>query len=76
MQLAERFGVSVSDGFGVCLVTESSTSFDDGYNLVLAAEIDRRYGSGAFEAVFTESRRQSEKALWAARQSWQARQPE
>lgn len=69
-QLAERFGVGVSDGFGVCFVTASSMSFDDGYNAVLAAEIDGRHGRGAFESVFAESRQQSEEALWAARQSW------
>ena len=69
-QLAERFAVGVSDGFGVCFVTESGLAFDDGYNGVLAAEIDRRHGLGAFEAVFAESRRQSEEALWAAKQSW------
>jgi hypothetical protein len=71
-QLAERFGVGVSDRFGVCFVTASSMSFDDGYNAVLAAEIDRRHGSGAFESVFIESRQQSEEALWAAKQSWLA----
>jgi hypothetical protein len=71
-QLAKRFGVTVNDGFGVCFVTASSKSFDDGYNSVLAAEIDRRHGSGAFEAVFTESRQQSEEELWAAKQLWLA----
>jgi hypothetical protein len=28
-QLAERFGVSVSDGFGVCFVITRSMSFDE-----------------------------------------------
>jgi hypothetical protein len=74
-QLAERFGVGVSDGFGVCFLTESSLSFDEGYNAVLATEIDRRHGSGAFESVFAESRQQSEEALWAAKQSWLSRHP-
>jgi len=74
-QLAERFGVGVSDGFGVCFVTASSLSFDDGYNAVLAAEIDRRHGSGAFESVLAESRQQSEEALWAAKQLWLSRHP-
>jgi hypothetical protein len=69
-QLAERFGVSVNDSFGVCFVTAASMSFDDGYNSVLAAEIDRRHGSGAFQSIFTESRQQSEESLWAAKQSW------
>lgn len=69
-QLAVRFGVDVSDGFGVCFVTASSMSFDDGYNAVLAAEIDRRHGSGAFRAVFAESRQQTEDALWTAKQAW------
>ena len=46
VQLADRFGVGVSDRFGVCFVTASSMSFDDGYNSVLAAEIDRRHGIG------------------------------
>jgi hypothetical protein len=69
-QLAERFGVGVNDGFGVCFVTASSMSFDDGYNSVLAAEIDRRHGSGAFQSVFTESRKQSEESLWEAKQLW------
>jgi hypothetical protein len=62
-QLAERFGVGVSDGFGVCFVTASSLAFDDGYNRVLVAEINRRYGSGAFEALLAEARQQSEEAL-------------
>ena len=70
-QLAARFGVSVSDGFGVCLVTATSVSFDEGYNGVLA-EIDRRHGSGALELVFTESRKQTEEELWTARRTWLA----
>jgi len=74
-QLAERFGVGVSDGFGVCLVTKSSLSVDDGYNAVLVAEINKRHGNGAFEALLAESRQQSEEALWAAKQAWLARHP-
>src|SRR5436305_556727 len=73
VQLAERFGFGVSEGFGVCLVDTCSMSFDNGYNGVLAAEIDRRHGRGAFEAVFAESRQQSEETLWAAKQSWMSR---
>ncbi|MHB1426967.1 MAG: hypothetical protein ACYC3I_27750 [Gemmataceae bacterium] len=73
VQLAERFGVGVSDGFGVCFVTASGLSFDDGYNNALAAEINRCYGAGAFEVVFAESRSQSEETLGAARQSWLSR---
>ncbi len=69
-QLAERFGVGVSDGFGVCFVTVSKLSFDDGYNSVLVAEIDRRNGSSAFESLLAEARQQSEEALWAAKQLW------
>jgi hypothetical protein len=69
-QLAKRFGVGVNDRFGRCMVTESQVSFDDGYNATLAAEINRRYGDGAFEAVFSESRRQSEEALWDAKREW------
>ena len=68
LQLAERFGVSVSDGFGVCFVTASSRSFDAGYNSVLSAEINRCFGDGALEAIFVESRRQTEETLYAARQ--------
>jgi len=68
-QLAERFGVGVSDGFGVCFMTEASVSFDYGNNAVLAAEINRRYGAGVFQDVFTESRQQPEHVLWAAKQS-------
>ena len=75
-QLAERFGVGVSDGFGVCFVSARSVSFDMGYNAVLAEEVNRRYGPGAFEAVFAESRQQSEEALWAAKQAWFAQHPE
>lgn len=72
-QLAERFGVGVNEGFGVCFVTVSKESFDDGYNAILKAEIDRRHGSGAFEAVFRESRQEPEEALWAAKQAWRER---
>ena len=76
VKLAERFGVSLSDGFGVCFVTASSLSFDDGYKGVLAAEIDRRHSSGAFAAVFAESRQQSKEALWASKQSWLSQHPD
>jgi hypothetical protein len=69
-QLAERFSAGVSDGFGVCFVDATSKSFDDGYNSVLIAEIDRRHGTGAFQSVLTESRQQSEESLWAAKQAW------
>jgi hypothetical protein len=76
LQLAERFGVTVNEGFGVCFITASSVSFNDGYNSVLAAEIDRRHGRGAFDVVFTESRCQPEEALWAAKQLWMERHPD
>jgi hypothetical protein len=69
-ELENRFGVGVNEGFGVCLVTDAQVSFDDGYNTILAAEINRRHGSGAFEAVIAESRQQSEEALWDARLAW------
>ena len=75
-QLAERFGVGVSDGFGVCFVTASSMSFDEGYNEVLAGEINRRHGNGAFETVFAQSWHQSEETLWAAKQSWLLQYPD
>ena len=75
-QLAARFGVGINEGFGICFVTKASMSFDDGYNEVLASEMDRRYGEGAFEAVFAESRQQSEEALWAAKQQWIAAHPD
>ena len=74
-QLRERFGVEVNEGFGVCLVDAASKSFDDAYNKVLAEEINRRHGPRAFEAVFAESREQSEEALWAAKQTWLERHP-
>jgi hypothetical protein len=76
MQLAERFGVGVNEGFAVCFVTAASMSFDDGYNAILVAEINRRHGNGAFEALLAESRQQSEESLWAAKQSWLARHPD
>jgi hypothetical protein len=69
-ELEKRFGIAVNDGFGVCFVSESQISFDDGYNATLAAEINRRHGEGSFEAVFTESRKQSEEALGDARRAW------
>src|SRR5688572_5473648 len=75
-ELEKRFGISVNDGFGVCFVTESQISFDDGYNATLAAEINRRHGEGAFEAVFSESRKQSEEALGDAKRAWLERHPE
>ena len=75
-QLAERFRVGVNEGFGVCFVSASSLSFDDGYNAVLVSEIDRRHGNGAFEAMLAESRLQSEEVLWAAKQLWLARHPD
>ena len=69
-QLAARFGVEVNDGFGVCFVTPSSVSFDDGYNASLMAEINHRYPGGAFEAVFAEARQQSEESLGDAKRMW------
>jgi hypothetical protein len=69
-QLAERFGANVGEGFGVCFVTTAGMSFDDGYNGVVEAEIDRRHGSGALNAVFTEAKTQTEEALWEAKQAW------
>jgi len=75
-ELEKRFGVGVNDGFGVCLVTESQISFDDGHNATLAAEINRRHGAGAFEAVFAESRKQSEEALGDAKRAWLDRHAE
>jgi hypothetical protein len=68
-QLSERFGVGV-ESFGICFVTASGVSFNDGYNSVLVAEIDRRYGSGAFQSVIAEAKAQSEVSLADARQSW------
>jgi len=72
-ELEKRFGVGVNDRFGVCFVTQSQIAFDDAYNATLAAEINRRHGEGAFEAVFSESRKQSEEALGDAKQAWLAR---
>lgn len=75
-QLAERFGVGIGEGFGVCFVSADCMSYNMGYNAVLAAEINRRHGAGAFEAVFAESRHQSEEVLWAAKQAWFALHPD
>jgi hypothetical protein len=72
-QLEQRFGVGVDDGFGICFVTESSVSFNEGYNSLLIAEIDRRHGRGAFHGVLTESRAQSEESLGDAKQRWSQR---
>jgi hypothetical protein len=72
-QIEQRFGVGVDDSFGVCFVDQSTTSFNDGYNSVVIAEIDRRHGSGAFQAVLTESRRQSEESLGDAKILWMER---
>src|SRR6516162_6227455 len=72
-ELAKRFGVGVDDGFGTCLVTSSSVSFNDGYNGVLVTEIDRRYGNSAFQSLLIESRAQSEESLADAKQSWPER---
>lgn len=69
-QLDKRFGVGVDDGFGICFVTAASVSFNDGYNSILIAEIDQRHGSGAFQALLSESRGQSEERLWEAKQAW------
>ena len=74
--LEKRFGVGVNDGFGVCFVSKSQVSFDRGYNATLAAEINRRHGEGAFEAVFAESRQQSEEALGDAKRAWLDRHAE
>jgi hypothetical protein len=71
-ELQKRFGVGVNDGFGVCMVTRSEVSFAEGYNASLRAEINHRYGEGAFEAVFAEARRQSEETLGDAKQAWLA----
>jgi hypothetical protein len=75
-QLAERFGVGVNEVFGVCLVTSSGLSFDEGYNAILVAEIDRRHGRGTFESLLTESRQHPEEVLWAAKQKWMAQHPD
>jgi hypothetical protein len=60
----------LTTAFGICFVSESQISFDDGYNATLACEINRRHGDGAFEAVFAESRKQSEEALRDAKRAW------
>lgn len=75
-ELEKRFGICVNDGFGVCFVTESQVSFDDDYNATLAAEINRRNREGAFEAIFAESRTQSEKTLGDAKRAWLDRHAE
>ena len=69
-ELRERFGMTVDDGFGVCFVTGFKISFNDGYNEVMSAEIDRRFGDGAFQSVFVEARSQSEERLGDARHAW------
>jgi hypothetical protein len=46
---------------------------NDGYNATVAADVNRRYGAGAFEAVFIEARQQSEETLAIAKQSWHER---
>lgn len=69
LQLAERFGVEVAE-FGICFVTTSSVSFNNGYNSVLTEEIDRRHGVGALQSVFTEAQEQSEARLREAKRSW------
>ena len=74
-QLSQRFGVAVAE-FGVCFVTDSKLSFNDGYNSVVIAEIDRRHGAGAFQSVMTEAKAQSEESLRDARQSWLERNEE
>jgi hypothetical protein len=75
-QLADRYGIAVSDGFGVCFVDAKSASYDRGYNEVLAAEIDRRHGPGALEAVFADARKQSEETLGDAKRDWFAKNPD
>jgi hypothetical protein len=69
-QLAERFGVGVDDGFGICFVTASSVSFADGYNSELIAELDRRHGNGTFQSLLTEAKAQSEESLGDGRRLW------
>jgi len=68
-ELNNRFSVGVSAGFGVCF-TSDSEHFDDGYNSALAAEIDRRHGTGAFDGLFNEARQRTQETLWAAKQAW------
>jgi hypothetical protein len=68
-QFSERFGVRV-EGLGICFVTTASISFNDGYNSVLAGEVDRHHGPDALKSVLNEAKRQSEIALWDARQTW------
>jgi hypothetical protein len=69
-QLAERLGVEVDNGFGICAVTTASLSYNDGYNSVLVAEIDRWHGTAAFPALLDEAKRQSKESLWEARELW------
>jgi hypothetical protein len=67
-QFAEHFDVAVGGGFGICCVTASRVSFNDGYNSIVVAEIDRRHGGGAFQALLHESTAQSEESLWDGKQ--------
>ena len=69
-QLHERFGVTVDEGFGICMTSASEVSFNDGYNGVLEAEIDRQFGYGAFQSVIIEAKSQSEERLGDARRGW------
>ena len=69
-QLKVRFGLDVDEGFGVCMVTARQVSFNEGYNSVVEAEIDQRYGPGSLKSVFTDAEAQSEINLLEARQAW------
>jgi hypothetical protein len=70
MELFQRFKMTVDDGFGICFVDGFKVSFNDGYNEVMSAEIDRRFGAGAFQSVFVEAKSQSEERLGDAKHLW------
>lgn len=69
-QLAEQYGVEVSEGFGVCFVDSVNNSFNQGYNKALGSELAKRFGPAAIERIFAESREQSEEDLYSAKRRW------
>ncbi len=59
--------MGVSEGFGVCFTDPISGSYNQGYNRVLRYELDKKFGEGAIDKVFAESREQSEEDLHSAK---------
>lgn len=56
--LKERYGITYSWVAG-CIVNDRVMGHADGYNEIMAAEIERRFGKGVLEKTAEEARKQT-----------------